>query len=58
MQAESTQPLPGIVFKCKKTHGGAIGSLVGALGFPTAGQAPFMAPAQAPRAAMAPRAGN
>ncbi|KAK9826403.1 hypothetical protein WJX81_000363 [Elliptochloris bilobata] len=60
VQAEGTQPLPGIAFNhfCKHAKKDAsLGGLVmDVLGFPAAGQAPFAAPPEAPRAASAPRA--
>lgn len=60
VQAEGTQPLPGLALApfCKHARdGGALGGLVGSVvGFPAAGQAPFAAPAGAPGAASAPRA--
>ena len=64
VQAEGTQPLPGIAFApfCKHAMGkSGLGGLVGSVvGFPAAGQAPFQAPfaapADAPGAASAPRA--
>ena len=60
VQAEGTQPLPGLAFAPFCKHGrdsGALGGLVSSvIGFPAAGEAPFTAPSAAPGAASAPRA--